>query len=63
MKVINSKFEIPKDYNLTIDENGKYHFVYMLPNDEDGYGAGSDGPFDSELIASKKALAHFIEFG
>lgn len=63
MKLINSKFEIPKNYDLAIDANNKYHFIYMLPNDEDGYGSGSNGPFDSELLASKMANAHFKEYG
>lgn len=62
MKLIRTELIIPVNYDLAIHE-GKYYFHYFLPNEDDGIGAGSVGPFDSEFIAAKEANSHFKEYG
>lgn len=51
----NHNFELPDGFNLAKDDDGKYHFIWRLPNDDDGHTLGFGGPFNTIEIAVEKS--------
>lgn len=50
----NHIYKLPDGFDLAKDED-KYHFIYILPNDDDGHTLGFGGPFDTIEIAVEKS--------
>lgn len=59
----NHIFKLPDGFDLAKDDNDMYHYIWSLPNDEDGYGIGSKGPFTTLLSAATNSWNCAIEFG
>ena len=59
----NHIYKLPDGFDLAKDDDNMYHFTYCLPNDDDGYGIGFRGPFDTILLAAAESWNSAIEFG